>query len=291
MSNIGIFFSLSEDINQPAHRGNIIKSIDACSGYIINNITTLINKGHNVDCNILINYRTELFPNLIDILTEKFANIPINIVIGTINYSVLKEELFQNINYYNDNEIKDSFDAHINDKDSRWIQIYQFLRQSFNNLKYDFYIRSRLDFFTASDNLFDSLIERFTHAYNFTFEVNHAKGYCITTEIILNGLDYGINISDQIYAMDKNAITQCFNNFSLMFKLKKYVQHVDSPGNCEEMLGHLLIKNRILTVAAPEANNMFIYRSPTCDLLPIEFLKDKNNLNEVCRQLDLLKKN
>jgi len=290
MTNVGIFFSLSGNKVQPLHRQNIFKLLDACSFHIISNINQLKNHGYNVECNLLVNYADEIYPGIEKYIEDIFDNEKLRINVSTILYGDLKEELFTNINYYTNESIKTNFHKYINNFDALWIQVYQFLGQSFN-FSYDYYIRSRLDFLTIQDNLYKSLIDKFYHAHKFTFiGGDKSKGCCITTDILLNGLGYGINISDQIYAMDRLAIEECFTNFHYMFDLDNFTQHKNNPSSPEEMLAHLLIKNHILTLAEPAANNLFLYWDPICDKYSIDYLKDKKNLNNICQEIDMQKR-
>jgi len=291
MEKIGIFFALSGDIYQPSYRSDLIRICDVCFVYINDNIKNLINNGYLVECHVLLNYQNELIPNLVESIKEIFLKYSINIEIEVKKIDIIKQEFLNNIgyyddydidypNYYSNNRTKIIFDSILEKKPSLWVQIFQFLYQSNKNLKYDFFIRSRLDVFLNDEFIYLSLIKRFTSAYNLSFQgENCSQGYAIVPHIIFDGLDFGVNVRDECFVLDESAVHTCFSNLYYIcdLELSYYNEH--------HILSNLLLKNHIITLASQEADNMFTYRSQVCDKFSDDFMKRKENLNYIAAEL------
>ncbi len=266
MSSIGIFYTMSGDIIQPKYRGDLLKTLDSCWIYHEQNVKSLLMHGHLVDVYIVINYKTKLIPDIKNKIQEKFKNIGINFNLKVVKYKALKKELFGIIDYHNDDEIKNEFNKFFNHSDSLWIQPYQFISRAYNYLNYDFYIKSRLDSYVLKTDSFTEIINRFSYAKNRYVSKNSTKGYCITTEIFLNSLEFGIDVADVLYALDKSAVFECYNNIKDWFKLSSYGQDIFY---CEEILATILNKNQIATFTCPTAMPTFVYKNDIID--PINF--------------------
>lgn len=284
MNKIGIFYSTFGDISQPKYSGDMSRAIVACSPHIIRNINKLIENNYLVDLHVLVNYEREIIPNLVENINNCYIDLPVNLNIEIIELDKLKAELLEHISYDKNTEIKESFDMFA-DRPANYIQTYQFLRQAYKYNSYDFFIKSRLDFFITFDHLYLNLIHTFNEAYKFRFSGNYkSKGYCITTNILLDSLPYGVAVYDVNYSVDKNTVLECFENFNQMFMLSQYFNTINNPGCAEQFLAHLLIKNNILTMIAPNTMGSFVYRS-FLDRFEIDILQNKYKLDEVCKEM------
>lgn len=283
-NKIGIFYSMFGDVSQPNYSGDVSRAIVACSPHIKRNIIKMIESNCQVDLHVLINYEKEIIPNLVETINKCYKDLPVNFNLEIIELDKLKAELLEHIFYHKNIEVKKSFDMFAY-RPTNYIQTYQFLKQSSKYNNHDFFIKSRLDFLTTLDDLYLNLVLTFKEAYKFTFLGNHkSKGHCITTNILLDSLPYGIAVYDQNYSMDKNTVLKCYENFNKMFMLSEYFNTVNNPGCPEQFLAHLLIKNGVLTMIAPKTHNTFLYRS-YFDNYQIDILQNKDQLNEVCQEM------
>lgn len=273
---------MSGDINQPDTRKDLIKAVRTCSVYHIKNIKHLA-VNHSVKCNILINYKTKLIPNLINTIVKIFTDAEIDFRIETILTDEVKESFFNDINYHTDNEVKEDYGKFIIHSDSLWIQPYQFFKQANSDLSFDYYIRTRLDCYILNYWAFIRVIDYFCYARKRYHDTEFTKGYCVASEILLNGLAFSVDIRDTLYAMDRSAVINCWNNISSWMKLKEYNKDIFY---CEEILASIIVKNNIVTVACPDQLDLLIYRSQWYDNIPDNLLMDPNKFYKIQKLFD-----